>query len=149
MIDWVGEVICDTQGMIYEYGAQHLYNMEEFSEKYMKSSFCKRSMDADYSRFQFADPEECLDFILPEIGEFEGTSNGKMYDVDICQWIGWTYRYIAYSSGIASEEIVSKLPFNLMVLMYPGYHTIDEEQAYEIIMENHFHDHIHQKETGA
>ena len=134
-MDWVLEVICNTQGSIYKYAANHKYDMGKFSESYLSSSFCERAMDSDYSRFQFSNAEECLDFIIPEIGDMENSWE-FYFDPNVAYWIGWTYRHVASSAGIPSNELVKVLPFNAMCAYYPGLHTISEDQAYDIILEN-------------
>lgn len=132
--DWEIGIICNTQGNIYRLAASMGYNMFEFSYHYMNSEFCKRSMDGIYSRFQFADPEECMDFILPEIGE--NLTKGEYFDEDVASWIGWMYRFLFFHYHISSEEIQKKLSFKQMCNYFPGMHTIDELQAAEIIWEN-------------
>ena len=126
---WEQDFICDTQALIYKYAASLKYNMPAFSDAYLKSIFCERSMDSVYSRFQFADPEECMDFILPEIGEFPAAS---YFDSDVASWIGWMYRKAVFFFGIKSRDLVQIISFQKMCSMYPGFHTIDEDQAMEI-----------------
>ena len=140
MVDNIGYMICQTQGEIYQYSSK-IYHMERFSEVYMKSDFCKRAMDAEYSRFQLSDAEECMDFIVPEnkeLANFELHGMDfiqSMTEPDVAYWIGFMYRYLALSTGISSEKLADLFPFIKMAAMYPGFHTIDEEQAVEIMME--------------
>ena len=42
MNDKVNEIVCETQGEIYQLAARLLYEKEEFSEKYLTSNFCIR-----------------------------------------------------------------------------------------------------------
>ena len=135
MLDPVQECICDTQQRIYEYAARMKYDMPRFSDAYLTSDFCKRAMDAPYSRFQFADEEECFDFITPEIGEMKYAEE-LYFDPDVAGWIGYTYRYLAFQFGLDSRTLNRKIPFSVMCRYYPGLHTIDEEAAAEIMIED-------------
>lgn len=125
--------ICRTQSRIYEYIANKGYDIEEFSEKYMRSDWCHRAMDTIYSRFQLADELECLDFIFPEIGMIEKLKESKVFDPDVAAWIGFTYRLLYLRTNISSGNIVEKIPFEVMVKYYPGIHTVDEDVAADII----------------
>ena len=125
--------ICRTQADIYKYAAEHKYNMEEFSPAYLKSDFCRRAMDSEYSRFQLEAPNECFDFITPEIGTFVSDT---YFNEDVAEWIGWIYRFLCFHIKMSSSELVDKVSFNTMCRYYPGLHTIDEYMAIDIISEN-------------
>lgn len=133
MIDKVSECICETQARIYELAADTGYDMKAFSDAYLASSFCERAMDTVYSRFQFADAEECFDFLIPEIGERVPKGSGY-FDPAVAHWIGYTYRQMAFELQMGSRELSKRLSFELMCQYYPGLHTIDEEMSAEIIM---------------
>ena len=130
----VDDSICHTQGSIYEYAAKNGYDMKVFSEVYLKSDFCRRAFDTIYSRFQFADEEECWDFLEPENrAEFKKLDDNKEFDIDVAYWIGFTYRQIYIESGVKSSDLADKITFETMCRYYPGLHTIDEDMAYDII----------------
>lgn len=127
-------IICKVQGSIYEYQAKKGYDIAVFSELYLKSDFCKRAFDTIYSRFQWADAEECLDFIIPEIGDkCKKLKSNEEFSPDVAFWIGFTYRHLYIRTEIPSEELVQIIPFDSMLRYYPGLHTIDEESAIDII----------------
>ena len=80
---------------------------------------------------------ECLDFIMPEIQDkVHKLENNMYFSKYIAEWIGFMYRYLYIYSGIKSYELKSDIPFDLMCKYYPGMHTIDEESAAEIMIEN-------------
>lgn len=135
-MDNVTYIICETQADIYEYIAKLGYDMEIFSNLYLKSEWCNKSMDTLYSRFQFADKLECLDFILDEIGYKLKKLDNKYFDCDVAYWIGFTYRQIYSETGIKSNELADIIPFAKMCGLYAGLHTIDEENAIDIICDN-------------
>ena len=128
--------ICETQAMIYRYAAREGFDMEAFSDKYLRSDFCRRAMDAIYSRFQLADDVECWDFIYPELkSELTKYEDNHMFSPDAAYWIGYIYRQLAFETGMPSAEIQGYLPFKEMCKVYPGGHTVDENVAVEILME--------------
>ena len=131
--------ICDTQAMIYSYAAEQGYDMQQFSDFYMASDFCRREMDAEYSVMQLADDTVCWECIEPEIGpHLKKYPDGLCFDVDAAWWIGFTYRQLVFLTGRTSSEIVKKASFKQLISAYPGLHTVDEEMAGEILIEQLF-----------
>lgn len=154
------EVIIEGQGKLFEYMALYGYHMDVFTKQYMNSDFVKRYYETGYSYLQGNDLFENLDFLLPEIednltqypgavrlipsipggqssnlGFVEPTSE-MIFDSDIAEWIGETYRRLNIMTSILSKELIQLFPFDLMCKMYPGLHTIDATQAVEILMES-------------
>lgn len=131
MNDKVNEIVCETQGEIYQLAKRLLYEKEEFSEKYLTSNFCNREMDAAYSPFQFADAEECMDFVKKE---FVPKTSMEQYTDNKAYWIGYMYRKMQIVLKISSYDLSKKIPFFTMANYYEGLHTIDDESAIDIIM---------------
>ena len=136
MLDDVEYIICKTQGRIYRYIAAHGYDVEAFSDAYLRSDFCRRAMDTIYSRFQWADEEECLDFITQEI-DLPKMDTTSVFDPDVAFWIGFTYRQLYIETNRSSRQLCKDIPFGRMCAMYPGMHTIAEDSVAEIIAEGH------------
>lgn len=131
--------ICRTQQRIYEYMASEGYDIASFSDAYLSSDFCRRAMDTVYSRFQLETPLECSDFYMPEIGsQLKKLAPGMMYDIDVAGWIGFTYRQIYMKTGTPSASLAKLIPFQAMERYYSGMHTIDEDEAAQIMIENAF-----------
>ncbi len=130
--------ICKTQQMLYEYCANHRYDMKRFSVSYLTSGFCKRAMD-QYSRFQISDPETILSYLLEEI---EKPESFDYFDPDVAGWIGWMYRYIMLNTGIPSQTLCEKIPFANMCAYYKGLHTVNEDIAVDIISRDHLQNFI-------
>lgn len=135
-MDIVQETICETQGDIFKTACLMKLDMDEFVPAYMKSHFCEKNMDVIWSVFQFADAEECLDFIIPEITP--PILDSVKYKPSVLDWIGYVYRQLYFSLGITSREIYEKVSFKDMLVYYPGLHTVDEDMAIDIIKENKF-----------
>ena len=134
--DKMKKIICDTQGNIFLHTNEMSYDMNLFVPAYMKSYFCEHSMDTLYSRYQMAPAEECLDFILPEIKTPKIES--PQYQSNVMYWIGYMYRMLYFSLDIKSKDIILSVPFQDMLVYYPGLHTVAYEMAVEIIKENKF-----------
>ena len=135
MIDKIQYSICRTQGDLYEWAANNKFMFPEFSDIYMNSDFCRRTMDTNYSRFQLREPEEHMDFLIiknPEILEHKYTD--KHFRNDVAYWIGFTYRHIWFETKMPSKEIVTRYPFKKMCAWYPGLHTLDEEDSIDRIL---------------
>lgn len=131
--------ICQTQQRIYEYMCVRNYDMKIFSKLYLQSEFCRRAMDTNYSRFQLETPQECADFYMPEIGAYlKKLEEGCTFNMDIAGWIGFTYRQIYIKTQTPSAVLSLLLPFNVMVQYYSGMHTIDENVAGQLIIDNVF-----------
>ena len=131
--------ICNTQGNIFrEYAL--LMNpkaFREFVRFYMESDFCNREMDSNYSWFHLQPPGQSMDFIDKEIPlktKKDWTYTTKyIYSPDIAWWIGFTYRHLALVTKLQSREIVKLIPMDVLEISYAGLHTIDDEQAVEIL----------------
>ena len=92
-----------------------------------------------HSRFQLETALECADFYMPEIEDkLKKLPEGEMFDFDIAEWIGFTYRQLYIVSKKLSSVLVDAIPFETMVQYYQGMHTIDEDEAAEIILHNAF-----------
>lgn len=155
------EIIIEGQGDIFEYMALYGYHMDVFSELYMRSDFVKRYYDHGYSFLQGDDVIINLDFLLPEIEDrltqYPGATklipsvpgndrdsnlgiavptSETVFDQDIAYWIGQMYRRLNIMTSIPSERLIELFPFSNMCSLYAGFHTIDEDQAVEILTEN-------------
>ena len=125
--------ICETQADIFEYAASQ-YDFNNFVSLYMKSDFCKRAFDTSYSRFQLETVLECMDFILPEIGnQLKTVDLQNKIPKDVANWIGFIYRALYIRTNIPSAILLEKVSLDSLYRYYPGLHTIDEEMQLDII----------------
>lgn len=133
----INHSICETQGRIYEYMSGQGYDMEDFSDRYLSSSFCGRAMDTIYSRFQIEDERESADFYMPEIGHLlKKYTPAAYFDGDVAYWIGFTYRQLYIETGTPSSQICLLIPFQAMCRSYPGLHTVEQNMATDILCES-------------
>lgn len=133
MIDGIYYDICMTQSRIYRYVAQCGYVVKRFSDAFLASDFCKRAFDTIYSRFQLEDVFECMDFIVPEIQNDLIVSLNLHFDEDVAAWIVFTYRQLYIETEVNSSRLVTVVSFQTLCDYYAGLHTIDIEDATDII----------------
>lgn len=128
--------IANTQGRIYRMMAREGYDMEVFSREFLRSDFCRREFDVSYSRFQINDEEESADFFLPEIGDrLVKYENGVVFDTEIADWIGWSYRYLVSEIDISSSELEKAIPFQEMYGLWISFHTVDDSYLVDQVCE--------------
>lgn len=133
-------IICERHGELFEYIAKkYTYqSFLSFARLFMMSDFCRRAWDAKYSRYQFHDPEENMDFFMKEIDKdslAEAKDGDEQMNASVAAWIGFAYRSLCIVSKLPSREIYKRLPVEKMIALYPGMHTLDEYMAAEIILQ--------------
>lgn len=134
MIKGIDYDICMTQSRIYRYIAQCGYDVKRFSDAFLMSDFCRRAFDTIYSRFQLEDVLECMDFIEPEIpNDLMKNKDNMTFDQDVAAWIGFTYRQLYFETKVNSSNLVRIVSFGTLCNYYAGLHTIDWEDATDII----------------
>lgn len=127
--------ISNTQGEMYRRMAHLGYDMEDFSNAYLKSDFCKRAFDTDWSYYQLLGGRECLEALFLDI-PITKKNSFDYFNEDVAYWIGFTYRLLYIETKIPSSELMQIITFDSMCKYYPGLHTIDEEQAIDLICED-------------
>ncbi len=102
--------VCKTQMKIYSFMAENGYNLECFSNEFLKCDFCNKEMDDHYSHFHTSFPQECAEIFIPQI-ENKLTKGKGIYD--LCAGdIGYIYRMLHIFTGIPSKELVKIVPFD-------------------------------------
>jgi len=135
----VDYVICETQGDIYAYMAKRNYDIQVFSENYLKCDFCRCAFDTEYSRFQEELPNECAAFYMPEIEDkLVKYSDGSCFDLEEAEWIGFTYRQLYIETGIYSSELADMIPFAKMCEYYKQYRLVsDRDRIFSAIADDY------------
>lgn len=128
--------ICDTVGNIYKELLENGYTLQSISDEFLKSDFCKRQFDTNYSTFQL-DDDTSIYYFLKECGKNLIKKAEKSYASDIAYWIGFMYRYIYIHTDISSSKICDIVPFDDMLkyierTMYP-FEEYSEDEVFEII----------------
>lgn len=133
----VRERIAETQGEIYQLAYERGYDMEDFSDKYLRSDFCRLEMDALYSKFQTEFGDACMDELMEE---FENKNiSVKMRDNNPIlyspAWIGQMYRYLFYALRAYSSELAEKISVAELAACEPGLEDCDTKESIELLVE--------------
>lgn len=136
MLDDMQRRICRTQGDLYEWAADNKYIFPDFSDIYLGSSLCERTMDSEYSTLQLREPLEHMDFFLMERPDIESFKDKikTPFSGEIAYWIGFLYRALNYETHRPSKELKDIYPFDKMLSLYPALHTVDYDMAVDIML---------------
>ena len=125
-------LLCKTQGDLFELAALRGLDCDEFARIFMNSETA-RQLDMPWSHAQWAGEAYLLE-------ELEDVSGGLpradlVYDPEAMFWMGYLYRYWHFYTGESSAEIYQHVNAATMALIYPGYHTLDCEEAIDRLLE--------------
>ena len=132
-IDNDGLLLCEMQAKTFELSCEAQNTSSEvFIRRFMNSEAAKRLDDVTVlqSNTQAAD-------ILIHLDEEYGRSEygSVKYSPNVLYWIGYIYRYYAYTYGKTSKQVYKTVkPKELRGLFLP-YHTMDPAQAIDRILE--------------
>lgn len=115
--DVVIELIAETQGEIYQCAYEMGYSIEDFSNKYLRSNFCRYEMDSEYSVFQTDFGSLCMEQVLEEfkrnnISLIREENKNLVYSP---KWIGEMYRYLFFALKFYSSDLPTVIPFKTLV----------------------------------
>lgn len=128
-----GLLLCELQASAFEISVDRMDSSSEiFIRRFMRSEIARRLDDGSIleSNLQANDILELVD------EEYGVTDYGTVkYTHDEMYWIGYIYRYFAFSYGLTSSQVYKIVkPKELRGLFLP-YHTLDPTQAIERILE--------------
>lgn len=128
-----GLLLCELQASAFENSIDRMDSSSEiFIRRFMRSEIARRLDDGSIleSNLQANDILELVD------EEYGVTDYGTVkYTHDEMYWIGYIYRYFAFSYGLTSSQVYKIVkPKELRGLFLP-YHTLDPSQAIERILE--------------
>ena len=127
--------ICNQQKELFEYAQKQGADIGKFAKNFLNSNFCNNNLDKPYSTQQYDDIFNWLEFL-----EFENCliipENKNNIPIEVAGWLGFTYRHLHFNTGLLSKEIINKVPVEKLLRAYLGLHTVDEEMAIEIIINN-------------
>lgn len=127
-------ILCDTQAELFERSTTELdCSSEVFIRRFMNSKIAKE-LDSTF----FLDDTKTIDNIFQEIDKEYGVSTyGKTkYSNNTIHWIGYIYRYMAYTYEIPSKRIYKMIKPKELKEVYLPYHTLDPKAAIERILED-------------
>lgn len=124
-LEKLDKIKCQSQGWLFRYVNRKGYDVENFTRQFLKSDFCRREWDADYSWFQFADATMTMNRLQRECT----FKKGQTYFEDAIYWVGYMYRFLHLAYRIPSKKLHKKIPFKEMLVSFVGYHILDEKEA--------------------
>ncbi len=132
-MDKDGLLLCTLQGNIF---ASSLENTDSSSEIFMRR-FMMSKLVTEFDLKAVLDDsltiKETFEIIENEFGK---TSYGKVkYNKEVLFWIGYLYRYMAYTYDLSSKYIYKIIKPKELNERYYVYHTFDCAQAIERILE--------------
>lgn len=103
-----------------------------FIKRFMNSQVGKR-FDKHSPLFEANSEQELIDEVN---AEYNNKVYGKeKYTKDEIYWIGYIYRYWAYTTDFSSKYIYKIIPVQELVKLYYPYHTLDPADAIDRIYE--------------
>lgn len=133
-LDHVQRYICSQQQELYEYAQQNNADIRRFSDDFLNSDFCNRSLDQPYSADQYMDIMNWLEFLEQNGIYLSEYRTATPLPFQLAGWLGFTYRQIQIETKISSRELAKRIPIDRLIIAYPGLHTVDEEMASEILI---------------
>ncbi len=132
-IDEMGLKLCRMQAKVFETSlSKEECSSLIFMRRFMNSQVARR-MDAGGFLFEACDVNQIIEEVDAEFGE--SSYGSEKYTENEMYWIGYMYRYWAYTYQQTSKQIYRFIkPKELRGLYYP-YHSLDPAQAIERILE--------------
>ena len=132
-IDRDGRLLCEMQGTIFERSSEHYGTSSAiFVRRYMNSDYAAR-MDHAGNLDRPTDAHDAFESLDLQYGS--SNYGSEKYVADELYWIGYIYRYWAYTREISSKEIYRRFNVRYMHQVYYAYHTLDPENAIQRLME--------------
>lgn len=132
-IDKDGLSLCTLQGNVF---ASSLDNAECSSKIFMRR-FLNSKVAREFDSSSILDGTLTIKDIFFELEEeFGKTSYGReKYDREVLFWIGYIYRYFAYTYNLTSKYVYKIVKPSELNELYYVYHTFDPKVAIERILE--------------
>ena len=128
-----GLLLCKIQAETFEKSIDKMDTSSEiFVRRFMRSSIVKQ-LDNEAILATNLQANDILDFINEEYGV--SNYGSVKYSKDEMYWIGYTYRYFAYTYEWTSLRIYKNVKPKELRSVYLPYHTLDPAQAIERILE--------------
>ncbi len=133
-IDKDGVLLCELQARAFELSSSVMLTSSAiFIRRFMNSKVAKSMDSTAFLQLNIAEKD-----ILDSINEEYGVSQyGKVkYTKNELYWIGYIYRYYAYTYGISSRQAYKLIKAKELRDLFLPYHTMDPAQAIERILES-------------
>lgn len=122
--DHNGLLLSEYQGKLFEKSEQMNCSSSIFLRRFLHSDLLKR-LDSEDSSLMSLDVNEGIQSILDQFGD---TNYGReKYSKSALFWMGYMYRYIAYTREQSTNYIMSLFKHKQMNDIYYTFHTQDPE----------------------
>lgn len=128
--------VCERQQEFFELIQKRKVNFYTFTPMFLRSDFCNRELDADYSWFHSVDIMEWEELLMDDCPIIPDIFQKDYIPLEAAGWIGFVYRHLHYATGLSSRELAKRVPVERLIIAYQGLHTVDEDMAAEIIIED-------------
>lgn len=132
-IDDYGLKVCRYQGNLFRESLDYTEcSSPVFLRRFMYSEVAER-MDTDGFLFEALDVQAAIDEVQNQYGESDYGS--IKYGKNELYWMGYLYRYWAYTRESSSKSIFKIVKPGALNELYFPYHSLDPSQAIERIVE--------------
>lgn len=132
-IDKDGIILCEMQASVFAKSADRVSASSDiFIRRFMNSRVVKLLDSGDILQTNIQ-AEDIIDMLEQQYGM---TQYGSVkYAGDELYWMGYLYRYYAYTYGISSLKVYKILKPKELRGLFSAYHTMDPAGAIERILE--------------
>ena len=132
-MDSYGLKICSFQAELFEKSVLNLNcSSKIFIRRFMYSDLASR-LDSNGYYFETTGIENAFDELEHQYGITE--YGQQKYSAEEMHWIGYIYRYWAYTYEKSSKQIFKYIKSEKLRNLYFPYHSLDPAQAIERILE--------------
>ncbi len=132
-IDKDGLVLCELQAKAFELSSEKIESSSAiFIRRFMNSEVARNMDSDDFLHFNIG-AKNMLDRINEEYGVSQYGS--EKYTKDELYWMGYIYRYFAYTYDISSKQVYKIIKSKELRNLFLAYHTMDPKEAIARILE--------------
>lgn len=133
--DFTGRRLAEIQGRLFEESLREFSGSSAvFIRRYLTSAVA-RSFDNGSILFA-SSGLSYAELALPKTNGAPQGNGSLHYSANALHWLGYLYRYWAYTRELSSAQILHLCPSTDLVRYYEPYHTQDVEAALAVIEEN-------------
>lgn len=130
--DHNGLLLAEYQGKLFEKSVELNCSTGIFVRRFIHSDLLKK-LDANNPVLVSLEVNEGIKSITEQFGE---TDYGKdKYSAEVMFWMGYMYRYIAYTREVSSKFVMDLWDYKKMNALYYSFHTQDTEWCVRSMLE--------------
>ena len=130
--DHSGLLLAEYQGKLFEKSAELSCSTGVFIRRFLHSDLLKK-LDTNNPAAVSLDVNEGINDIQYQFGESD--YGKKKFSRSALFWMGYIYRYIAYTRGESTKYIMKLFDYRQLNDLYLPYHTQDPEWCVQNLLE--------------